>query len=196
LVLSRDTGFQRAYGQNPYTGYDDVNSSPFLYQGPQTPGTLPAVARVLTVDLGSEVVAYPYKMLHKVRVVNDTVGGTDVVVLWAPGTASALDDSTVAGGRDVGTANAYVRSIDGQRLTFALDGERIVDQETGSAWSVLGQATDGKLKEKALPPSLSLDPFDCRLAIKMLLSEGIERSFQAIGTPASLKENLEAALGK
>src|SRR5262249_8319276 len=53
-VLSRDTGFQRAYGQNPYSGYDDVNSSPFLYQGPQTPGTLPAVARVLTVERGGE----------------------------------------------------------------------------------------------------------------------------------------------
>jgi hypothetical protein len=101
-VLSRETGFQRAYGQNPYTGYDDVNRSPFLYQGPQTPGTLPAVARVLTVDLGGEAVAYPYDVLQKVRVVNDTVGGTDVVVLWAAGTASALDDSSVAGGRDVG----------------------------------------------------------------------------------------------
>src|SRR6266511_3565983 len=49
-VLSRDTGFQRNYGQNPYTGYDDVNNTPFLYHGPQTPGKLSPVARVLTVD--------------------------------------------------------------------------------------------------------------------------------------------------
>jgi hypothetical protein len=158
-VLSRDTGFQRAYGQNPYTGYDDVNSSPFLYQGPQTPGTLPAVARVLTVDQGGEAVAYPYDVLQKIRVVNDTVGGTDVVVLWAPGTASALDDSTVAGGRDVGAANVYVRMLNGQRLTFARAGDRIVDTETGSTWNVLGQAIDGKLTGKQLDPAVSVNHF-------------------------------------
>jgi hypothetical protein len=158
-VLSRDTGFQRAYGQNPYSGYDDVNSSPFLYQGPQTPGTLPAVARVLTVDLGGEAVAYPYDVLQKVRVVNDTVGGTDVVVLWAPGTASALDDSAVAGGRDVGAVNAYVRALDGQRLTFVLEGERIVDAETGSTWNVLGQAIAGKLAGKTLEPVVAINHF-------------------------------------
>src|SRR5262249_42777879 len=158
-VLSRDTGFQRAYGQNPYTGYDDVSSSPFLYQGPQTPGRLPAVARVLTVERGGEAVAYPYDVLQKLRVVNDTVGGTDVVVLWAPGTASALDESTVAGGRDVGAANAYTRIIDGQRLTFALDGERIVDKETGSEWNVLGQAIAGKLNGKQLAPIVAVNHF-------------------------------------
>ena len=26
-------GFARAYGSNPYTGYDDVRSSPFLFRG-------------------------------------------------------------------------------------------------------------------------------------------------------------------
>jgi hypothetical protein len=158
-VLSRDTGFQRAYGQNPYTGYDDVNSSPFLYQGPQTPDTLPAVARVLTVDRGGEAVAYPYEVLQKVRVVNDTIGGTDVVVLWASGTASALDDSTVAGGRDVGAANVYARTINGQRLMFALDGEQIVDTETGSQWNVLGQAIAGKLNGKQLAPIVAINHF-------------------------------------
>ena len=32
-VLSRHTGYNRPYGENPYVGYDDVNSSPFLYRG-------------------------------------------------------------------------------------------------------------------------------------------------------------------
>ena len=31
LVLSRDTGFDRSYGRNPYPGYDDVNGQPFLF---------------------------------------------------------------------------------------------------------------------------------------------------------------------
>ena len=110
-VLSRDTGFGRDYGRNPYAGYDDVNNPPFLYRGPQTPGILPPVARVLTVDLNQEAVAYPYDVLQKVRVVNDNVGGQPVVVFWEAGTASALDASSVAGGKDVGTANAYERGL-------------------------------------------------------------------------------------
>ncbi|MDQ3614334.1 MAG: DUF3179 domain-containing protein, partial [Chloroflexota bacterium] len=30
-VLSRATGFDRPYGDNPYPGYDDIDSSPFLF---------------------------------------------------------------------------------------------------------------------------------------------------------------------
>jgi hypothetical protein len=158
-VLSRDTGFSRPYGDNPYVGYDDVNSPPFLYRGPATPGELPPVARVLTLDLNGEAVAYPYDILQQVNVVNDTAGGTEVVVLWAAGTASALDRDTVAGGRDVGAANVYERELDGQALTFALDGSKIVDNETGSEWDVLGQAVSGPLAGKRLTPVVAVNHF-------------------------------------
>ena len=158
-VLSRDTGFDRLYGENPYLGYDDVNNPPFLYRGPETPGVLPPVARVLTIDLNGEAVAYPYDVLQTVDVVNDMVGGKDVVVLWAGGTASALDANTVAGGRDVGAANAYARTLDGQTLTFALVDARILDKETGSAWNVLGQAVSGKLAGKQLTPVVAVNHF-------------------------------------
>jgi hypothetical protein len=108
-VLSRETGYSRPYGRNPYTGYDDINSSPFLYKGPQTPGTLPPMARVLTVDTGQQAIAYPYTVLQEVHVVNDTIGeDREIVVIWETGTASALDAGTVAGGKDVGTTAASV----------------------------------------------------------------------------------------
>ena len=88
-VLSRETGYLRDYGKNPYIGYDDVNNPPFLYQGPVTPGRLPPVARVLTIDLNSEVVAYPYETLETIGAVNDTVGGEAVVVFAVLGVAIA-----------------------------------------------------------------------------------------------------------
>ncbi len=156
-VLSRETGFPRPYGDNPYVGYDDVNNPPFLYRGPETPGVLPPVARVLTIDLNGEAAAYPYDVLQEVKVVNDTVGGTEVVVLWAAGTASALDAGTVAGGRDVGTANAFARDLEDQTLTFAFDGLLIVDHETGSAWDVLGRALSGPLVGKQLTPVVAIN---------------------------------------
>ncbi len=158
-VLSRDTGFSRPYGDNPYVGYDDVNRPPFLYRGPETPGELPPLARVLTIDLNGEAVAYPYEVLQKVNVVNDTVGGIDVVVLWAAGTASALDGDAVAAGRDVGAANTFARELDGQTLAFAFNGSQIVDDVTGSEWNVLGYALNGPLTGKHLTPVVAVNHF-------------------------------------
>lgn len=158
-VLSRDTGHSRPYGRNPYVGYDDVNNPPFLYRGPKTPGQLPPVARVLTLDLNGEAVAYPYDVLQKVQVINDMVGGKPLVVFWKAGTASALDADSIAGGRDVGAGAAYSRELDGDTLAFKPDGGRIVDAQTGSAWNVLGQAVDGKLKGTQLTPIVAVNHF-------------------------------------
>jgi hypothetical protein len=158
-VLSRETGYRRPYGQNPYAGYDSVNLQPFLYKGPRTPDVLPPMARVITLDLNGEAVAYPYDVLQQVRVVNDTVGGVPVVVFWTPGTASALDSAAIAQGRDVGAANAFSRELDGQLLTFRLDGDRITDEQTGSEWNVLGEAISGELEGRQLTPVVSINHF-------------------------------------
>jgi hypothetical protein len=158
-VLSRDTGFRRDYGRNPYVGYDDVGRSPFLYDGPQTPGQLPPMARVLTVDLNDEAVAYPYDVLQEIHVANDVVGGTPVVVFWAAGTASALDGAGVASGRDVGTLIAYSREVEGETLSFRFAEGAIVDAGTGSEWNVLGEAVGGPLAGTRLAPVVSVNHF-------------------------------------
>jgi len=158
-VLSRDTGYDRPYGQNPYQGYDNVNQSPFLYSGPPIPGKLRPMARVLIVVLGGEAVAYPFDTLQKVHVVNDTVGEIDIVALWVPGTSSPLDSGTIAGGRDVGSANVYMRALGGRTLTFGFDGTHIVDKETGSTWDILGRAINGPLSGKSLTPVVATNSF-------------------------------------
>jgi hypothetical protein len=158
-VLSRETGYPRDYGHNPYIGYDDVNNPPFLYQGPITPGQLPPVARVLTINLNGEAVAYPYETLEKIGVANDTVGGEAVVVLWQSGTVSPLDSSTTASGRDVGTAAAFSRIADRQVLTFVSNDGSIEDKETGTTWNVLGTAISGPLTGTQLTPVVSINHF-------------------------------------
>ncbi len=160
-VLSRETGYSRNYGRNPYTGYGDVNRSPFLHDGPETPGTLRPMARVVTVDLNGEAVGYPYEVLQEVQVVNDRVGGVPIVVLWAPGTASALDAGSVAGGEDVGAATTFSRELEGQTLTFVFDGDRgwRLDEQTGSEWDVLGRAVSGPLAGSQLTPVVSINHF-------------------------------------
>jgi len=158
-VLSRETGFARPYGRNPYVGYDDVNLPPFLYRGPQTPGVLPPMARVLTVDLNGEAVAYPYETLQEVQVINDTVGGQPIVVFWAAGTASALDAASVAAGKDVGSANAYSRLLNGQMLHFTWAKGQFVDQESGSQWDLLGRALSGAMAGQRLEPVVAINHF-------------------------------------
>src|SRR5260370_1203292 len=125
--------------------------------GPQTPGLLPPMARVLTLDLHGDAVAYPFTTLQRSRVVDDRVGGIDVAVFWVPGTASPLDAPTVANGRDVGAAFAYRRDVRGRRLTFVFAGGRIVDRETHSIWTALGQAVRGKLAGLSLQPMVAIN---------------------------------------
>jgi hypothetical protein len=143
-VLSRDTGHNRPYGQNPYTGYDSAES-PFLFDG-ETGGPLPQMARVVTTGGDADPVAYPWEALEDERVIADDVDGEPVVVLWAPGTASALDTADISAGADIGAAGVFRSVVDGDGLTFEPEGtERFRDVETGSTWTVLGEAVDGPL---------------------------------------------------
>jgi hypothetical protein len=158
-VLSRETGFSRTYGINPYVGYDDVTQPPFLYRGPETPGRLPPVARVLALELNGETVAYPYDVLRQWQVLNDRAGGRNIVVFWRPGTASALDTSTIADGRDVGAASAFISEVDGRPLTMRFVAGKYVDNETGSEWNAFGQAVGGELAGAELEPVVAVNHF-------------------------------------
>ena len=139
--------------------FDDVNNPPFLYRGPQTPGELPPVARVLALEFDGESVAYPYDLLSDLVVINDRVGEQEVAIFWAPGTASALDRAVIAEGQDVGSAVAYDRNLNGQVLSFSSDGEKILDNETGSTWNILGRAVDGPLSGEQLTEVVSVNHF-------------------------------------
>jgi hypothetical protein len=158
-VLSKETGFTRPYGQNPYQGYDNINNTPFLFRGPATPGQLPAMARVLTVDLNQEAVAYPYDVLQEQPVINDTRGGQEIVIFWQPGTTSALDALSIVEGKDVGAGASFSRQLDGGTLSFSSDGQRILDDQTGSQWDVFGRAVSGELAGSQLEPVVSINHF-------------------------------------
>jgi hypothetical protein len=159
MVLSRETGYTRSYGVNPYAHYDAPDSSPFLYQGPPTPGKLRPVDRVVTLALGDRALAYPYSVLAEKRVINDTVAGQAVVVFWKGGTASALDSRAIAAGRDIGATGVFSRNVNGKTLTFVADGDKIRDTETGTTWDILGHGIEGALAGQQLAPIVHGDYF-------------------------------------
>lgn len=160
-VLSRDTGVERPYGRNPYVGYDAPGSLPSgLFLGP-VDRRLPPMTRVLAVELGGEVMAYPYGALAEdaPTAVNDAVGGTGIVAFYERGTASPLDAPDVPGGRDVGATGVFVRELDGRELTFEVRDGAFVDLETGTRWNLLGQAVAGPLEGEELEPVPHIDTF-------------------------------------
>jgi Protein of unknown function (DUF3179) len=111
-VLSRETGHARRYGENPYAGYDDVDSPPFFQTANSKDDRLPPKERVVFIDRGSDAVAIPFSVLQRKKRMRVVVGGRSLVVRWRAGIASSLDTARVAEGRDVGAAEVR----DGERL--------------------------------------------------------------------------------
>ena len=157
-VLSRDTGHRRSYGRNPYPGYDDVGTSPFLFQG-KVDGRLAAKTRIVGIRRGEEAVAVALDALERRRVLETSVDGQPLSVWLKPGTASALDAGSVAAGRDVGATGVFDPTLDGRRLRFRSVGDGFEDEETASRWDILGRATDGPLAGRHLVAMEHVDTF-------------------------------------
>jgi hypothetical protein len=152
-VLSRATGYERPYGRNPYAGYDDIDQSPFLLTGAPD-GRLPPMERVLSVSAGGVHRVYPFSMLARAPIINDTVAGEPVVVLSRQGTLSVLDQSEIKGSRHIPSANAFSRRLEGKILAFELRDGRVMDLTTGSQWDLLGRAVAGPLTGARLSPAV------------------------------------------
>jgi Protein of unknown function (DUF3179) len=157
-VLSRDTGHPRDYGRNPYVCYDQANSDPFLFDGAADP-RLPPKTRVVTLQAGDDAVAVTLDRVAADRVLDVSLDDQPVVLFAQPGLASALDSQDIVAGRRVAATGAFEPTLDRRRLTFRADGDRIIDVQTRSQWSVLGEATDGPLRGRRLKAVQHVDTF-------------------------------------
>lgn len=151
LVLSRDTGYSRRYGSNPYVGYDLVDSRPFLFDKLVDDRML-AKTRIVSVEIADEAVAYKYETLAENNLVNDLIADKPIVVFWQAGLNSALDASQIKNSKDVGEVGVFSRELNGKVLEFEYKNDVFKDKQTGSTWNILGQAIDGELKGSNLDP--------------------------------------------
>ncbi|MGH8698229.1 MAG: DUF3179 domain-containing protein [Burkholderiales bacterium] len=150
-VLSRETGYARPYGRNPYRGYDRIDQSPFLFSDP-VDKRLPPMERVLSVTAGGKQRIYPFAVLDKASVINAELVGVPYVIFVKGGTASPLDTDRIAEGRAIPAATAFDRRLDGRVLEFRSRGGKPVDTATGSEWNLFGEAVTGALRGKQLVP--------------------------------------------
>ncbi|HEV2058725.1 MAG TPA: DUF3179 domain-containing protein [Solirubrobacteraceae bacterium] len=151
-VLSRDTGFERDYGRNPYVGYDERDAQPFLLDG-EADDRLPAKEHVIAVFVDDDrPLVIPFSRLAREPAVNAQSGGTPLVALYKQGVVSPLDNAAISRSKDVGTSAAFDRRVDGRTLAFRAAGGRYEDRQTGSTWDITGRAIKGPLKGQRLRP--------------------------------------------
>jgi hypothetical protein len=103
-VLSRDTGYSRPYGQNPYVGYDEAGSLPIFATAHAGDRRLSPKERVVFVQRGGASVTVPFSTLVKRRRMTVVADGHRLEIRFRGGIASALDSASIATGRDVGAA--------------------------------------------------------------------------------------------
>ncbi len=164
-VLSRNTGFNRAYGSNPYVGYDSAER-PFLFRppvgggSPSINGEWSLMERVVSLEHNGESTALAYPVLSRERVVEFTLGGERFAAIWEAGTASALDTARIAEGDDVGSANVFfARTTEGEPVELSARGGEVVDRATGSRWNAAGRAVDGPREGLRLDPAPGVQHF-------------------------------------
>jgi Protein of unknown function (DUF3179) len=149
-VLSRTTGFDRPYGQNPYVGYEFGSRL-------MAPVNVPASARgrllerIVAVEIGGTARAYSFRLLRAGGVVEDRIRQKRFVIFYEGGMVTPLDSKRISDSREVGSAAVFAPFVDGRELTFRRKNGRIIDKQTGSIWNVLGVAMEGPLAGKRLP---------------------------------------------
>ena len=139
LVASENTGFDRNYNEYPYGDYAEIDD-PFTLFPATIDKRRPAKERVLGIPLGSGGLAFPFGLLDEegaAAVVSVDVAGRGVVVFWSRFKQAAM---------------AYDPSVGGDVLTFTVAQGRIMDDQTGSVWTVDGSAAEGPLAGQRLQP--------------------------------------------
>ncbi len=159
-VLTRDTGYQRSYGRNPYVSYDTIDKPLTGYYSGDVDDRLAPMTRVVGIHSGSESIAVPLSELQQRGVVEVSIDGRQVTVWHRPGLASSLDAVQVADGDEVGAVGAFVAETDAGPATFDRDDDdTFVDDRTGSTWNILGEAVEGPAVGERLEPVTHVDTF-------------------------------------
>ena len=138
-VLSRNQNMPMNYDYNrdPFRNYSRSVAAmrfPFPVDTDKIGKVFGPADVVLTIHAGNKDKVYPLSRIGN-GVVNDKVGGVPVTVF------SQVDGPV---------GNAFLRTIDGRKLTFLLKGKLFIDNETGTSWGFNGKAISGPLKGSRL----------------------------------------------
>lgn len=134
-VLSSNTGFDRDYAiAQRFSQQPSLASETDIFSSvTPAPGE-----RVLGLSDGQGL-AFPFRTLNngaEVRVIHARHDVTSIVVFWH---------------REARSAMAYRPIVEGKSLSFSVEDDRFVDDETGSTWTIDGRAVNGPKEGTRLP---------------------------------------------
>lgn len=149
-VLSTETGHERQYGTNPYSGYDNLeNTQPRLFYN-KVDNRLPPMERVIDVHAQGKYKIYPLTTISERQAVNDKFQGQPLVIFYTSKTVSVLDNTKISESRQVGSVTVFRPEIDGQTLKFTKKRSGFIDKQTKSVWTITGKCISGELEGKQL----------------------------------------------
>jgi hypothetical protein len=132
-ILSKDTGFSRPYGADPYGDY--YTSNQLYFSVSNHDNRLGLKEKIVGLEGGAaeavQYKAYKLQQIETQKVINDEINGKPVT-LFSPYKAMVRAyDGIVVGGKV---------------LEFEYNSNKITDKQTGTEWNFDGEAVNGKLK--------------------------------------------------
>jgi hypothetical protein len=134
-VLSKDTGFSRPYGADPYGSYYTSNQ---LY--------LPVSSHDNRLELKEKIIglehtvggteqykAYKLQQIETQKVINDEINGKPVTLFSLYPAMARAYERMVVGGKIL-------------EFEYNSNSSKIIDKQTGTEWNFDGEAVKGKLK--------------------------------------------------
>ncbi len=137
-VLTRNTGFDRAYGLYPYGNY--LNTDNTLFPVDRRDNQIFAKERVLGVQTGDLTRVYQLSLFANTNYMTDTMDGQDLVIF---------------GSQVQGYANAYLaKTLNNETLTFeSMDGPNgvVARDQFDNEWNLFGEVVSGPDVGETLP---------------------------------------------
>lgn len=140
LVLQADSAFKEKFEK--MDTYDKGKSKGALTKRDTTSWSFKSW--VLGVELGNKSKMYDWNLLTKQRLIEDSIGQNQILILLENDTASF---------------HTYNRVVGGQVLRFQKNSDSIIDLNTGSFWNFDGVCINGKLKYSVLQQVNSYQEF-------------------------------------
>lgn len=155
LSPKTNTKSENNYGFNPYENYDSETNKPYeqFFNTSKLDARLPAMERIIDLEGSNGYRVYPFSIIAKEGVINDTYDGKHIVIFYKNETVSVLDKKEISKSKSVGSATMFSSTLEGNVLTFEKTKDGFfMDSETKSYWDITGRCTKGILMGKKLYP--------------------------------------------
>lgn len=139
--------YRKKHIHRPFHNLEDTDHLNAHYYIPEkTDPRLPPLEHILDIHLYGHDRVYPFHILAKQHVINETQGDDAIVIFYHGETVSVLHKDNLAKAKRTGSATAFSRKLNNLLYTFRKQGDYFLDDQTNSRWDITGYCREGKLQ--------------------------------------------------